>query len=223
MSHFTVMVIGDNPEEQLAPYNEHIEMPRYVKYTREQLIEKGKKSIESYKNGMYAEYLSDPEKYASKCSPNTGHLDYIKNEFPLKLSWSDDQIYEEEIKYYEPEEIGPDGEVYSTYNPKSKWDWFVLGGRWSGLIQASIGNVGRPGVFQNAVGIDQALKKDITNLNEIVTFAILKDGQWYERGEMGWWGVVHDEKDDKVWDEQVKKLTSELPEETLISIYDCHI
>ena len=40
---------------------------------------------------------------------------------------------------------------------------------------------------------------------------------------MGWWAVVSNEKDDEVWDEEVKKLVSELPDNTLISIYDCHI
>lgn len=29
MSHFVVMVIGDNPEQQLAPYDENLEVPEY--------------------------------------------------------------------------------------------------------------------------------------------------------------------------------------------------
>ena len=30
MSHFTVLVIGDNPEDQLAPYNENTDVEDYV-------------------------------------------------------------------------------------------------------------------------------------------------------------------------------------------------
>ena len=30
MSHFAVLVIGDDIEEQLAKYDENLEMPRYV-------------------------------------------------------------------------------------------------------------------------------------------------------------------------------------------------
>jgi len=55
----------------------------------------------------------------------------------------------------------------------------------------------------------------------IVSFALLKDGVWYEKGEMGWWGITKDEKAD--WDDQFYKLFQELPDETLLSVVDCHI
>ncbi len=55
------------------------------------------------------------------------------------------------------------------------------------------------------------------------TFAILKDGKWYEKGQMGWWGMVHKEKDLDKWSEEFSKLISELPDDTLLSVYDCHI
>lgn len=55
------------------------------------------------------------------------------------------------------------------------------------------------------------------------TFAILKDGKWYEKGKMGWWGMVHNEKDVDKWSEEFNKLLSELPDDTLLSVYDCHI
>src|SRR5208337_1574697 len=47
------------------------------------------------------------------------------------------------------------------------------------------------------------------------TFAVVKDGQWYERGEMGWWGAVHDEKDEDQWLEQFSDLIDSLPDSTL--------
>jgi hypothetical protein len=57
----------------------------------------------------------------------------------------------------------------------------------------------------------------------ISTFAVVKDGQWYEKGEMGWWGIVHDEKDEDVWLQQFSSLIDSLPENTLLTIVDCHI
>ncbi len=56
-----------------------------------------------------------------------------------------------------------------------------------------------------------------------VTFAVLKDGEWYERGEMGWWGVVHGEKDQDEWNRKWHELVDDLPAETLLSVYDVHI
>lgn len=55
------------------------------------------------------------------------------------------------------------------------------------------------------------------------TFAVLKDGQWYERGEMGWWACVSNEKDRDAWSEEFNKLLRGLPDDTLVSVYDCHI
>lgn len=209
MSHFTVMVIGNDPESQLAPFDESIEMPRYVKYTKEQLIEKAKKWNEDYKNGTYAEYLENPVKYAENCG-NVRHLEYLKTEFPLKLKMTDEELYQNEIEGYDPDEISPEGGVYSTYNPKSKWDWYELGGRWQGMIKTKDGK-----------SVDEAIKSEIANLDEICTFAVLKDGEWYERGKMGWWAIVSDE--DAEWEVKQKELIASLPDDAFISIYDCHI
>ena len=196
-----------------------------------------------------------------------------------------------------------------------KWNWFQLGGRWTGyfkLKNGSNGNVGDPGLMTSSAKkgfSDQCLKKDIdiqsmiddaknkaekeydlahsvidgqkfeswefvrTRIHDIdkarkeyhaqplikkwneskikdqlgwssspedystpkerhlknacdsviSAFSIIKDGKWYQKGEMGWWGFVSDEKDSNIWNEQVSKLFNELPDETLISLYDCHI
>ena len=133
MSHFAVLVIGNDIEEQLAKFDENIEMPKYVKHTKEELIANEKESIEEYKNGRYAEYLADPVKYAENCN-HDDHLNYLKEDFPKKLTMTDEEIYELATKWYEPEDIGPDGEVYSTRNPDSKWDWYEIGGRYAGRI-----------------------------------------------------------------------------------------
>jgi hypothetical protein len=139
MSHFAVLVIGNDIEEQLAKFDEQIEMPKYVKYTKEQLIAEEKQSIEEYKNGTYAEYLADPIGYAIACNDNENHLKYVSEDFPKKLTMTDEEIYQQAIKYYEEEDLGPDGEVYSTYNPDSKWDWYEVGGRYAGRIAVKDG------------------------------------------------------------------------------------
>lgn len=57
----------------------------------------------------------------------------------------------------------------------------------------------------------------------ISTFAVVKDGQWYERGEMGWWATVHNEKDQEVWNIEFEKLLESVAPETLLTVIDCHI
>uniref|UniRef100_UPI00052720DB hypothetical protein n=1 Tax=Streptomyces sp. NRRL F-6674 TaxID=1463877 RepID=UPI00052720DB len=54
--------------------------------------------------------------------------------------------------------VADDGRAYtvSTYNPKSKWDWWQIGGRWTGYfvpVEGAHGDprllLGQPGVFGN--------------------------------------------------------------------------
>lgn len=59
--------------------------------------------------------------------------------------------------------------------------------------------------------------------NSFTTFAVLKDGKWYEKGSMGWFGFVADEKDNGEWCNQIATLIQDLPDDTLLSVYDCHI
>jgi len=57
----------------------------------------------------------------------------------------------------------------------------------------------------------------------LLTHAVVKDGKWYEKGEMGWWAVVHDEKEEDAWNKEFSKLLVECPGDTLLSVWDCHI
>lgn len=98
MSHFITLVFtkenGRTVEELLAPYDENIVYAPYVLYTREQAIAKIRKEIEDYKNGPYAEYVSSPKKY-EESHPNAEHINYLKNKFPQKLEWTDDECYQD--------------------------------------------------------------------------------------------------------------------------------
>lgn len=55
-----------------------------------------------------------------------------------------------------------DGNIYSTYNPKSKWDWWVEGGRYSGMLKCNgqevdSGRVGDLDFMPDEVEYQQAL------------------------------------------------------------------
>jgi hypothetical protein len=57
----------------------------------------------------------------------------------------------------------------------------------------------------------------------ISTYAVLFNGQWYERGSMGWWGVSTNEKDENEWNKEFNDLIDKLPDDTLLTLVDCHI
>lgn len=61
-------------------------------------------------------------------------------------------------------------------------------------------------------------------LYSITPYAVVKDGEWLARGEMGWFGMSNDEVDDRLaWSESTIKLLEDLPPDTRITVVDCHI
>jgi len=45
----------------------------------------------------------------------------------------------------------------------------------------------------------------------------------YAKGEMGWWGLSTDEKDEGKWSEEMTRLYDDLPPDTMLTLVDCHI
>lgn len=253
-------------------------------------------------------------------------------EIPLKDKYDSFEEYLEQYHGYRKDERT--GAYGRWYNPNSKWDWYELGGRWTGYFKLKPGRkgqVGSPSLMSNRKCkpgyADSALKGDIDieamedeagqraastydslaaafggeiptiehlwkdilegdayknldiadkrdlywgqeankglkNLQSrrdslpadqkkavdctiwggmedfqrgrdeyiqrarnsaLPSFALIKDGKWYEKGEMGWWGIVSDEKDQGEWTNRFTTLINDLPDDTLLSIFDCHI
>lgn len=59
--------------------------------------------------------------------------------------------------------------------------------------------------------------------NATCTFAFVKDGQWVERGEMGWFACVSNETDKSEWAAAFSKMLDELPDSSWLTVVDCHI
>ena len=86
-----------------------------------------------FHESTYKKYLADPEGY-ERNTKNTAYINYLKNEFPLRLKWTDEECYQHGLHYYDEDAVRPDGSVFYTYNPNSKWDWYSIGGRFQNLI-----------------------------------------------------------------------------------------
>lgn len=128
MSHFSVAVFTDENttvEDLLEPFYEDIEVEKYIAQTKEDIIQRGKDRIDYFKK-LYKVYMKDKKAYRREHFKNIGHLRFIKK-VPIMAKWSNEKIYKYETRFYEKEELAEDGGIYSTYNPKSKWDWYGVG------------------------------------------------------------------------------------------------
>jgi len=284
MSHSTCLVIGNDPEKQLEPFAEQWESdtPPYFAEFEEADLTKLKEKFDA----------RPPEE---------------QRRYPTFKSWCED-AYGYSLH---------DGNYGYWTNPNAKWDWYLLGGRWSGFFKmknGTSGSLGEPGAFDNKAPdgyADQILKKDIDiegmrmqakgkawstyeqyeratagkpmaqtweevrkqasdvdgardfynnqpwikalkkadllpwmdDAHELFcvgtggkeqfiqqaidrtlsTFAILNEGKWYEKGEMGWWGMSSDEMPESEWLKKSAEMFDALPDDTLLSVYDLHI
>lgn len=57
----------------------------------------------------------------------------------------------------------------------------------------------------------------------LVPYAVLKDDVWHQRGEMGWFGMSSDEMSQDDWNKWVREMYDGLDDDTLVSLYDCHV
>jgi hypothetical protein len=304
MSHFTVLVVGDDFEKQLAPFHEFEctgENDEFVQdvdvteelraaMTREENPETLEEALGYY--GLEDKVVDDEskvEKVGDECAHKYGYA-IVKDGVLVK--------------------------AVDRTNPNRKWDWYQVGGRWSGMLKIKPGATGTLGdrslldrgpdlragradsLRKGAIDFeamrkeaaDEAVAKydafhavlkgrpipqfeefrrdypnDIEGARKAywddptvkdlqegkvmpfrgdakalygmtreekiaqarasagVTFAVLKDGTWYERGDMGWWGMVADEKDTNTWNTEFAKLIDGLPDDTLLTVVDCHI
>ena len=217
MSHFAVYVFtnkdGRDIDELLAPYDEEIVCAPYIVYTRQQAIEKVREEINDFKNSsIYQDFLRDPDTYKQNCE-NEDHIKYLEEEFPKKMKWTDDECYEDLKRWYEEDMIDEDGNLLSTYNPNSKWDWYEIGGRWSKeLINKEGKNTDID--YANQIDWDKTL----------IPFAFVDpNGVWHDKGEMGWWAMVSNEKEQYSWEEEFKNFIKDLDDEVEVTVVDCHI
>jgi len=156
MSHFSVAVITkERPSETmleniLEKYSENLRVEPYVFETQQQYLEKERKHLEDYKNsGCYAEYIENPVLYEQKYGDRKEHMEYVKNFMEQHYNVTDEELIarrNSQYAHYDDADVSEygeyldkDGNLITTYNSNSKWDWWVVGGRWSGCLKLKSG------------------------------------------------------------------------------------
>jgi hypothetical protein len=76
-------------------------------------------------------------------------------------------------------------------------------------------------IWNELADVNSSIQEWIDAAPALSTWAIVQNGQWIEKGNMGWWGVSTGDKDD--WPETFQKILSEVSSDMIITIVDCHI
>lgn len=259
MSHFVVLVTNtdeESVESQLEPFYEQGNEKDYF-MEKDYFIKNNQKSVDEWLDNELKQFDELLEK--KDATPDAREwwekgkkaIEKIKKIDNLK-----DQL--KAIKSYEG--CGQDKKgLFWVYNPKAKWDWYVIGGRWDkwlitrwgegrnccqvkdldldGMRINEMGEAAKYYVMERTKakennremsiwGFDKlpTLDEYVESRNHIVApFAILHDGEWIEKGEMGWFGMSDDKYSEDEWEKKFKEFIETLDPESEITIVDCHI
>ena len=209
MSHFVGLCFGDNWENNLDRYYEGLEVDPYLEYTKEEAIDHVKKArANNYEFAVDA--LRNPNLDSSL---KERYQDIVDR--GLFISYEDAWKEAQDWGY----EIDEDENLLSTYNPESKWDWYSVGGRWDGFLHYKDAD---PGLEKTNEAYIHEL--DMDYLLEHIPFCfVTEDGEWREKGEMGWWGSVSNEKPKYSWKQQFVDYVKSLDSDCLVTVVDFHI
>lgn len=246
MSHYLVGVVVNDISEVddiLAPYDENMEVEPYVYRTKAQIIADGK---------------ARKEKYAK--------ADFKLNDYMRKYlgATTDEEFYKLETDGIDNEDLDKDGNELSTYNPKSKWDWYSIGGRWDdgeNVVQikdfklyddldddtialykrawdsfegkSKLSEEDTKAIFgefrmwNDKYYLDRygTCENYIKAISSNIPYAFVDANGWYEKGQMGWWGMDNATSDsiDNYTTFAEKYFTAEENQNKYIVWVDCHI
>lgn len=128
MSHFTVLVIGDDHEKLLAPFHEFECTGTDDEYVQDiDLTEEARDSYQRFLDREKGEENAVAESFVS----------FIEDWYGYKPRNPEDEDYHEGDHKYGYVQLDAEGNVAKVIkrtNPNKKWDWYQVGGRWSGQL-----------------------------------------------------------------------------------------
>lgn len=248
MAHFSILVIGDNPEQQLAIYDEKLEVETHKTYLTDQDIDLLVRQVEINPTDPDAviEQLQDWSGFEGGMD-NTGYYVWTISNPRGKWNW-----YIEGGRWagYLKLKHGAHGELGKPAQKRVLLDQPLLYGDLSADV-ALMGDIDWHGIRQarrveaerlwmeydrryglpdeHHLGMEFAIEPDMDEARFIdvrshpATFAVVENSDWHARGPTGWWGVLLDATPVGDWHDTFDSILSHVKPETLITVVDAHV
>lgn len=216
MSHFVGICFGAYWESDLERYAEDLEVDPYILYTREEAI----KNVQDTHNLRYDTAQKRIKDYKGDDEYKQILLDTLAKGPTLTPEDAWEIVKEWGYK------IDEDDNVLSTYNPDAKWDWYVIGGRWSNYLYLKERDEEGERLTADYAYFDEVDWDYMIEMNCIPFCFVDWDGDWHEKGEMGWFAMTKNEKDDDSWVDEFKAYIETLKNVQFqgeVTVIDFHI
>lgn len=213
MSHFVGLCFGEWWESNIDQYDEGLQVDAYIAYTKEEAIEEAKERVAS--NYKYA------KERLQEASISSQQQDYYRKLMETGPIITDDKAWE--IAKDWGYKIDENENLLTHYNPDSKWDWYCIGGRWSGFLPLKDRDADGDPLTANEAYAGE-IDWDYMIEHKFPPFCFVdEDGDWHEKGEMGWFAVVTDESPEDEWIKEFKEYVDSVDDDCLVTVVDFHI
>ena len=213
MSHFVGLCFGSYWDHDLEQYAEDLEVEAYVEQTKEEAIS----NVQRNHRKRYLEAIKALQVDNLK-SQSMAFYQSIVDQGP---SLSREEAWKEVLSW--DYELDENENLLSTYNPNAKWDWYCVGGRWNGFLvlkeRAEDGSI----IEVNEAYFNEIDWDYMKEWNRIPFCFVDEDGEWYEKGEMGWFAITTNEVDKDTWQDTFKEYLSTVEDDCLVTVVDFHI
>lgn len=214
MTHFVCLVIVPECERDcyegyvesaLEPYSEYTEVDPYIDVDKDDLKKEYKEHIKKRKKEKKT--LEDWEKTLN--------------------SWVKE--------WYSGQELDEEGNLLSTSNPDSFYDWYEIGGRWDGYLTGKKGvNIMKVSELiekfkKEEEKLNNPVEKFVKNLdgqkesyNKYLIEHLVVDGEHYFCSEVGWFGFGENTKELEEYKKDYLNLLENHKEDYAV-LCDCHV
>lgn len=220
MSHYLLMVTNtqkNDLKKQMEPFNVDGEKGDY--WMEHTMV--CKTGIENYREYIQKEIIG---KYKKLMAMEEGDAKHYNDEI---AEWtenckSDNEAYlAKVISDYECCSVDKHGNLYNLENPNGKWDWWMVGGRFSDYlidknkvthVKCKVKEVSFENILEH---LKEETNGRLHRIEDVAPYAFLHDGKWMQ---------IEDGRDEVgVGAKVFYEMFGRLDPETEITIVDCHI
>lgn len=213
MSHFVGLCFGGYWDTDLEQYAEDLEVEAYVERTKEEAIN----DVQRNQRKRYLEAI----KALQTPDLKSQSMDFYQKIVDQGPSISKEDAWKEVLSWgYELDE---DDNLLSTYNPNSKWDWYCVGGRWNGFLVLKERKEDGSIIEVNEAYFNEIDWDYMKEWNRIPFCFVNEDGEWYEKGEMGWFAITTNEMEEDTWRATFEEYINTVEDDCLVTVVDFHI
>ena len=197
----------------LEQYAEDLEVEAYVEQTKEEAIAE----VQRNQRKRYLEAV----KALQIDNLNSQSMEFYQKIVDQGPSISKEEAWKEVLSW--GNELDEDENLLSTYNPNSKWDWYCVGGRWNGFLVLKERKEDGSIIEVNEAYFNEIDWDYMKEWNRIPFCFVDEDGEWYEKGEMGWFAMVTNEMEKDIWRATFEEYISTVKDDCLVTVVDFHI